>query len=152
MNATITTIKNDHGNEMSQIVADNLAAELARKRISGRDAAMRLGLSQPYVARRVSGATPLDVNDLFMFAGFLGIDPSVLLKGENPHQSPDGDATRRGTVPMIVGSENVTDLSEYRASVAQGIEHWFPVPVVGSSNLSGGTEQLATVTPIRGIA
>ena len=72
-------------NEPHQLVADNLAAELARKRMSGRQAARALNLSQPYVARRVSGEIPLDVNDLFMFSKLLSIDPSVLLNAETPH-------------------------------------------------------------------
>ncbi|WP_425561529.1 helix-turn-helix domain-containing protein [Leucobacter komagatae] len=72
------------------MVADNLAAELARRRISGRQASAAMGLSVPYVARRISGETPLDVNDLFAFSALLGVSPAVLLGTENPHQSPDG--------------------------------------------------------------
>jgi len=68
-------------NDPHQFVADNLAAELARRRISGRQAAKKLGLSQPYVARRVSGDIPLDVNDIFAFSRLLGINPEVLLTG-----------------------------------------------------------------------
>ena len=78
------------GDGLQQVVADNLAAELARKRISGRSAARSLGLTQAYVARRVSGEIPLDVNDIFGFSALLGIDPGVLLKAEHPHPGDGG--------------------------------------------------------------
>lgn len=67
---------------VQQRVADNLAAELARKRISGRSAAKDLGVTQMYVARRVSGDVELSVSDLVMFSNYLGLDPSVLLHAE----------------------------------------------------------------------
>ena len=78
------------GDGTQQMVADNLAAELARKRISGRQAAKALGLTHVYVGRRVSGDVELSVSDLMMFAAFLDVSPGVLLGTENPHQFPDG--------------------------------------------------------------
>lgn len=71
---------------------------------------------------------------------------------DGTHQSPESRSTPRTLVPKIVGSAEVTDINEYRASVAQGIEHQFPVLRAAGSNPAGGTEQLATVTPIRVIA
>ena len=78
------------GEGTQQLVADNLAAELARKRISGRQAAKALGLTHVYVGRRVSGDVELSVSDLIMFASYLDVSPGVLLGTENPHQSPGG--------------------------------------------------------------
>lgn len=49
---------------------------------SGRSAAKDLGVTQMYVARRVSGDVELSVSDLVMFSNYLGLDPSVLLHAE----------------------------------------------------------------------
>lgn len=70
----------ERGTGAQQMVADNLAAELARRRISGRKASRDLGITQVYVARRVSGEVELGVSDLLMFANYLGIDPALLLR------------------------------------------------------------------------
>lgn len=67
-----------------QQVASNLAAELARKRMSGRDAAKALNMGQMYVSRRVSGDVEMSVSDLIQFANLLQIDPAVLLNGASP--------------------------------------------------------------------
>lgn len=107
---------------MQQIVADNLAAEIARRRLTGRKLAIALGLGQMYVARRVSGQTALDVNDLALFSDYLGIDPSVLLKAESPHQSPDGGHESRlrdlnpGPVLYKGTPSPIIDMFQWRAS------------------------------------
>lgn len=89
MSTNIVTFPGGSGSERfpSQVVADNLAAELARRRMSGRQASAALGLSVAYVARRVAGDTEMSINDLFAFAGLLEIPVSVLLEGAAP--SPD---------------------------------------------------------------
>lgn len=62
------------------VVADNIRAELSRQRWTGRKAAAALGLTPTYVSRRLSGNTPLDANDIFMFAEFLSVPVSQLFK------------------------------------------------------------------------
>ncbi len=84
---------NGRGSGTQQMVADNLNAELARRRISGRKASRDLGITQVYVARRVSGDVELSVSDLMMFSSYLGINPGVLLGTENPHQFPGGGSS-----------------------------------------------------------
>lgn len=58
------------------VIASNLAAELKRQRWTGRSAASALGLSQPYVSRRLTGDTELSGSDLALFAGFLKVPVS----------------------------------------------------------------------------
>lgn len=114
----------------------------------------RTGLGRNYLAGRLNGDQALSISDIEVLAPVIRMSPAELF-AELMHidGAPDDRPNRRTLVPKVVGSATVTDINEYRASVAQGIEHWFPVPVVGSSNLSGGTnERLASVTPIRGIA
>lgn len=78
------------GKYPNQIVADNLAAELARKRISGRELARRLHLETSYVARRVNGSTDLTANDIVVFSDVLGISPAVLFEGTKKTPTPKG--------------------------------------------------------------
>ena len=61
-------------------VADNIRAEMARKRVTQQAAADALRMSQPAFSARMSGKTPLDVNELFAIADLLAVDPAALLK------------------------------------------------------------------------
>jgi len=124
MSTNVIELPGGHDREsgVRQQVADNLTAELARKRISGRDAAKALGLTQMYVARRTSGAVELSVSDLVMFADFLNIDVHTLLQTENPHQAPSGGSSvgPAGIEPTTHGVEDrhfatITSLEAYRA-------------------------------------
>lgn len=49
---------------LQDIVAGEVRAYLARRRVSARQAAAALGWSQPYLSRRLNSATPFDVADL----------------------------------------------------------------------------------------
>jgi transcriptional regulator with XRE-family HTH domain len=75
--ATVTT--NDH--PLRHHVAGEVRATLARKRLSAVKLAGQLGWSQTYMARRMSGVQPFDVDDLEAVAAALGMDPAVFLKG-----------------------------------------------------------------------
>jgi transcriptional regulator with XRE-family HTH domain len=59
-----------------QAVAAEVRAQLARRRMSGRRAAFALGWKQPYIARRLSGEIPFDVNDLAALAQLLELPVS----------------------------------------------------------------------------
>lgn len=133
-----------------ELVAAEVRAELARRKMNSNNLPEYVGRSQSYWYQRLNANLPFSIDDLGVLSAAFDIPMSAFIPSV---VAPTDPSTRRTLVPKIVGSGNVTDINEYRASVAQGIEHWFPVPVVGSSNLSGGTtEQLAPVTPIRGIA
>lgn len=57
----------------AQAVAGEVRAQLARQRISGRQAALRLGWTPPYLSRRLIGEIPFDVADLEALAGLLDL-------------------------------------------------------------------------------
>jgi transcriptional regulator with XRE-family HTH domain len=59
--------------------AGAVRAELARRRISGRKMAESLGWSPTTTARRLSGSSPFDIDELVAVADFLGIPLTALL-------------------------------------------------------------------------
>ena len=61
-------------------VAAEVRAHLARQRLSGRQAAMRLGWTQPYMSRRLTGEIPFDVADLEAIANLLGIPATAFFQ------------------------------------------------------------------------
>lgn len=60
-------------------VADNIRAEMARKRMTQFQLAQHLDLSQAAVSRRLSGLTAFDVNELQQVADLLEVSPASLL-------------------------------------------------------------------------
>lgn len=58
---------------LSQIVAGNLRAEMARQKLSGVDLAALLKCSQQSASRRVTGAQALDLDELARVAEWLGV-------------------------------------------------------------------------------
>jgi transcriptional regulator with XRE-family HTH domain len=64
---------------VSQVVADTVRAEMARRKITQLAVANALGVSTAAVNRRLSGQVAWDVDDLATVAGLLGMDPRDLL-------------------------------------------------------------------------
>jgi len=64
-----------------QKVAEEVRAQLARKRRSARSVALQLGWQQAYLARRVTGETPFTINDLAAIAGVLGVPVTCFFDG-----------------------------------------------------------------------
>lgn len=59
--------------------ADNVRAEMARRRVPQIEVAQLLGLSQTAVSRRLNGGTDFSVRELIAVAGLLGVPASTLL-------------------------------------------------------------------------
>ena len=57
----------------AQAVAENVRAEMARRRVSQKDLADALGLTQPPISRRFHGLVPFDVAELEIVARVLGV-------------------------------------------------------------------------------
>jgi len=62
-------------------VAEEIRVTLARRRLSATELARRMGVSQSYLARRMTGAQPLDLDDLDRIADALGVPVRQLLPG-----------------------------------------------------------------------
>jgi transcriptional regulator with XRE-family HTH domain len=60
-------------------VAGEIRAEMARRRLSGRELARRTGKSAPYWSRRMTGEVAFDLDDLEEVAGLLDVPVSRLL-------------------------------------------------------------------------
>lgn len=68
---------------LHESVAGEVRAELARRRLSGRQAAIRLGWTQPYMSRRLTGEIPFNLADLEEIAGLLNVTPESFFPEEN---------------------------------------------------------------------
>lgn len=77
---------------LRELVAGELRATLARKRISAAELARRLGWSQSYTARRVDGRNAIDMDDLQRIAEVLEVEPADLL----PTRVEQGEGRLRG--------------------------------------------------------
>lgn len=64
---------------LNERVATEVRAELGRQRISVNELARRLGWSQPYLSRRVSGTVAFDLTDLERIANELRIGVTALI-------------------------------------------------------------------------
>jgi transcriptional regulator with XRE-family HTH domain len=65
----------------AESVAAEVRAQLARQKISGRQAAAQLGWTQPYMSRRLTGEIPFNVADLAALAELLGVPAKRFLEG-----------------------------------------------------------------------
>lgn len=59
--------------EPHRLVAAEVRAQMARAHLSQNALATNLGVSQPYVSRRIAGQVPFDVADLVKIADMLGV-------------------------------------------------------------------------------
>lgn len=64
--------------------ADRVRAELARRRVSGRDLAVALGWSERTTRRRLAGHVAFTVDELTAVAQHLGLPPAELLPVLDP--------------------------------------------------------------------
>lgn len=64
---------------LSERVAEEIRAVLARRRKSGRSLADDLGVSQTWMSTRLNGTTPIDLNDLERIAIALDVDVADLV-------------------------------------------------------------------------
>lgn len=66
---------------LSDRVSTEIRVEMARQRLSQTDLADRLNVAQPWVSRRLSGKTPITLEDLERVASGLGVDVVDLMGG-----------------------------------------------------------------------
>ena len=65
------------GAQADQLVAGEIRAELARQRRPQAELAELLGVSKPWLSRRLSGETPLAIADVAVIAEALGVPTST---------------------------------------------------------------------------
>jgi transcriptional regulator with XRE-family HTH domain len=69
---------------LSERVAEEIRAMLGRRRMSGRQLATKLGVSQTWMSTRLTGTTPIDLNDLERIAAILDVEVAELLPIPKP--------------------------------------------------------------------
>jgi transcriptional regulator with XRE-family HTH domain len=74
---------------LPEAVAAEIRAELARRRLSARRAAARLGWTQAYLSRRLNGDVPFDVKDIEALAGLLGVSPQRFFRSYASDDDPE---------------------------------------------------------------
>lgn len=86
--------------------AEEIRALLARRRISAAELARRTGLKQSTLARRMTGETAFDLDDLELIASVLGVSVAQLLptesegsSGQTPYSDRLTDRPRAGRPP-----------------------------------------------------
>lgn len=74
---------------LSARVAEEIRVALVRRRMSGKRLAHETGMSQSAISARLTGVTPIDLNELEKIADVLGVDLRDLL----PARARDGGTT-----------------------------------------------------------
>lgn len=91
------------GGRRSAEVARRFRSELGALDMSASEAARRCGKTQAWMARRTSGRTPFDVDDLDMVCSALGISYDYVATGIREIPSPPGGGGN--VVPFADGRE-----------------------------------------------
>jgi transcriptional regulator with XRE-family HTH domain len=81
----------DQPSRLTDRVADEVRANMARARMTQTDLAVVLGLTQSAVSKRLRGKIAFSVDELEKVADALGVHPAVLLGGYTP--SPNRPVT-----------------------------------------------------------
>src|SRR5690242_11047111 len=108
---------------LSDLVAEEVRALLARRRISGRQLATELGVSPSWVSYRLTGVQAIDLNDLMRIARALGVGVHDLLP------PPELAATARTGSRLAGSGEQGGDLN---ASLRQLLLPEVPPPPIGA--------------------
>ena len=88
---------------LPEAVAAEIRAELARRRLSARRAAARLGWTQAYLSRRLNGDVPFDVEDIEALAELLGVPPQRFFRRNSSNDDdPEGDLLALKNLPPKV--------------------------------------------------
>jgi transcriptional regulator with XRE-family HTH domain len=77
---------NDASQAADLTVAAEIRAELGRQRLSQADLARRLGVSRPWVSRRLSGQTALSIPDIARIAHELGVAVTPFVAPVDDHE------------------------------------------------------------------
>src|SRR5271166_2868933 len=65
---------------LNDVVAGEIRSHLARRGLTGHQAAVDLGWTQPYMSRRLTGRVPFDVRDLDSLATYLDVPVSLFFE------------------------------------------------------------------------
>jgi Predicted transcriptional regulators len=72
--------RNEATTPLRETTAEEIRSLMARRRLSGVDLAGRIGRSQSYFSRRLTGETAFDIDDLEGIAQVLGVTVTTLIR------------------------------------------------------------------------
>lgn len=97
---------------LSARVAEEIRVAMTRRRISGRQLAAQLGMSQTWLASRLNGVTPIDLNDLERIADILNVEVTDLLPVGKPSEGRLITTVRDGDDQGRVSNVRKTHLAD----------------------------------------
>lgn len=86
---------------LSDLIAEEIRALMARKRMSGRQLASQLKVSPSWISYRLSGKQPIDLNDLALIAKALDVGVHELL--------PSPEEAAKATLPCLSAPERTIE-------------------------------------------
>lgn len=78
---------------MRELVAEELRVLLARRRMSASELGRRIGVTQPYISRRLTGEIAFDLDDLQRIADAMGVTIADLLPRSQRVATLNGSST-----------------------------------------------------------
>lgn len=84
---------------MRERIAEEIRALLGRRMLSASELARRIGATQPYISRRLTGDIAFDVDDLVKIAAVLGVEVADLFPREGRTVVFAGETRRQTTQP-----------------------------------------------------
>lgn len=106
---------------LSERVAEEIRALLARRGMSKSELARKLDVSHTWVTNRLSGSQPIDLNDLERIAGILGVSVQALLPNDPGSRVLTVGGSPVGTVRRTADDHHVVDVRSHGGSVATSI-------------------------------
>ena len=103
----------DQPARLTDRVADEVRANMARARMTQTDLAGVLGLTQSAVSKRLRGKIAFSVDELEMVAGALGVHPAVLLGGIGGN-SPSPTRPFTGAYPVESNTRSDAFITDIR--------------------------------------
>lgn len=94
----MTVATTERRTSLTERVAEEIRAQMGRKRMSGARLAKQLGVSDMWVSYRLRGVQPIDLNDLERIADALGVPVIDLLPRDTVR--PNNRSTDQAERPM----------------------------------------------------
>lgn len=92
---------------LTELVAEEIRALMARRRVKQSQLARALGVSEQWVSLRLRGVQPIDLNDLQRIAAFLSVEPITLFPATTDHVPSAFDSVDAGPLARRHQQPNV---------------------------------------------
>lgn len=113
---------------LRESAAEEIRVLLARRKISGSELARKVGVTQPYMSRRLNGEVAFDLDDLEQIALALDVEVTDLLPRPTPGRLLTTVGARRDAPNAGSGRVAVRPTPKRRTRIARPIGGTHPVP------------------------